>query len=113
MNGFLFDENLPINVGIFPSLPITHVSSLGSSLTDTKIWEYAKRNNLVIVTKDADFSNRIIVSNPPPKIVHLRFGNMRKRHFHMFLRKIWPQIGELIKHPKLVNVYLDCFESVV
>jgi predicted nuclease of predicted toxin-antitoxin system len=52
---------------------------------------------LVIVTKDADFSDRIIVSNPPPRVVHLRFGNMRKNDFHAFLQNIWPQIEQLIQ----------------
>lgn len=92
MNGFLFNENLPINIEFSPSLPITHVSSLGSSTTDTKIWEYAKQINLVIITKDTDFSDRISVSNPPPRIVHLRFGNMRKKSFIHFSRKSGPKL---------------------
>ena len=64
MNGFLFDENLPANIEFDVSLPITHVSSLGKSPTDTAIWDYSKQNNLVIVTKDSDFSDRMIMSNP-------------------------------------------------
>lgn len=112
MNGYLLDENLPINIEFSPSLPVTHVTSLGSSPTDTEIWEYAKLSDLVIVTKDADFSDRIIVSSPPPKVVHLRFGNMKKKDFHAFLKKTWPQIESLIKDHKLVNVYFDCFEII-
>lgn len=112
MNGFLFDENLPANIETTLSLPITHVASLGKSLTDTKIWEHAKQNNLIIVTKDTDFSDRIIISRPPPKVIHLRFGNMRKRDFHAFLRKVWPKIEELIETHRLVNVYLDRLESI-
>jgi predicted nuclease of predicted toxin-antitoxin system len=112
MNGYLFDENLPINIEFSPSLPIIPVTSLGSSPTDTEIWEHAKQNDLVIVTKDADFSNRIIISKPPPRVIHLRFGNMRKRDFHALLKKTWPQVESLIEDHKLVNVYLDCFESV-
>ena len=112
MNGYFFDENLPINIEFSPSLPIKHVTSLGSSPTDTEIWEYAKPNSLVIVTKDADFSNRVIVSSPPPRVIHLRFGNMKKKDFHAFLKKIWPQIESLIKDHKLVNVYFDNFESI-
>ncbi len=112
MNGFLLDKNLPYHVAFTASLPIIHVSRIGKSPTDSKIWKYAKQNNLVIVTKDADFSNRIIVSKPPPKIIHLRFGNLNKRHFHQFLKKIWPQIEESIKNHKLVNVYLSCLECI-
>ena len=56
MNGFLFDENLPANLRFTPALPVIHVSVLGESPSDTQIWQYAKQNDLVIVTKDADFS---------------------------------------------------------
>ena len=71
MNGFLFDENLPRNVKFTPSLPVTHVTELGDSLSDTEIWEYAKNHDLIIVTKDTDFSDRIIISSPPPRVVLL------------------------------------------
>ncbi len=112
MNGFLFDENLPINIEFSPTLPIEHVTNLKLSPTDTEIWEYAKKNNLVIVTKDADFSDRIIVTSPPPGVVHLKFGNTKRKDFHSFLKKIWPRIESLTKKYKLVNVYFNSVEGV-
>lgn len=112
MKGFLFDENLPINIQFSPLLPVAHVTDIGASLSDTEIWEYAKANDLAIVTKDADFSDRIIISEPPPRVVHLRFGNMRKREFHAFLNRVWPRIEMLIQTHKLVNVYHDTIESI-
>ena len=112
MRGFLFDENLPINITFSPSLPIYHVTEIGESLFDTEIWQYAKVNDLVIVTKDTDFSDRIIISTPPPRVIHLRFGNMRKKDFHAFLSRIWFRIEVLIKTHKLVNVYIDSIESI-
>jgi predicted nuclease of predicted toxin-antitoxin system len=111
MNGFLLDENLPFKIQFVPSLPIIHVSALGKSLSDIEIWQYAKEKNLVIITKDVDFSDRLMLDSNPPKVVHLRFGNMRKREFHQFLAHIWPQIEELIVDHKLVNVYLDQIEA--
>lgn len=111
MNGFLLDENLPSKIHFTPSLPIIHVSALGKSLSDTEIWQYAKEKNLVIMTKDVDFSDRLMLDSNPPKVVHLRFGNMQKREFHQFLAYIWPQIEELIVDHKLVNVYLDQIEA--
>ncbi|MTJ55714.1 hypothetical protein FJR38_25130 [Anabaena sp. UHCC 0253] len=111
MNGFLFDENLPTKIQFTPSLPIIHVSILGNSPSDTQIWEYAKEKELVIVTKDADFSDRLMVDSSPPKIVHLRFGNMRKREFHSFLAKVWTEIEMLVIDHKLINVYSDQIEA--
>ncbi|BFM39698.1 DUF5615 family PIN-like protein [Synechocystis sp. LKSZ1] len=96
MKGYLFDENLPANVTFQSSLPIYHVSSLGKSPTGSQIWEYAKVNNLIIVTKDADFSERLMIDEFPAKVVHLRFGNMRRKDFHQFLAKIWPEVEKFI-----------------
>jgi predicted nuclease of predicted toxin-antitoxin system len=111
MNGFLFDENLPTKIQFIPSLPIIHVSILGSSPSDTVIWQYAKDRGLVIVSKDADFSDRLILDPSPPKVVHLRFGNMRKKEFHLFLVNIWAEIENLVITHKLINVYLDRIEA--
>jgi len=30
---------------------------------------------------DVDFSDRIASSQPPPRVIHLRFGNMRRNDF--------------------------------
>ncbi|MBF0235488.1 MAG: DUF5615 family PIN-like protein [Desulfamplus sp.] len=112
MNGYLFDENLPKNIEISTTYAIIHVTDLGNSLTDSQIWEYSKQNNLVIVTKDTDFSDRIIISISPPKVIHLRFGNMKMRDFHAFLQRIWPQVESLIQNHRLVNIYLNQFECI-
>jgi predicted nuclease of predicted toxin-antitoxin system len=111
MNGFIFDENLPSKIQFTPSSPIIHVSILGDSPNDTQIWQYAKENGLVIVTKDADFSDRLMLDSSPPKVVHLRFGNIRKSAFHSFLSRVWPQIEDLVMDHKLINVYLDQIEA--
>jgi predicted nuclease of predicted toxin-antitoxin system len=111
MNGFLFDENLPTKIRFTPSLPVIHVSILGESLSDTLIWKYAKDKGLAIVTKDADFSDRLMVDLFPPKVVHLRFGNMRKKEFHLFLENVWTEIEALVITHKLINVYLDRIEA--
>jgi len=67
---------------------------------------------LVIVSKDADFSDRIIIHSPPPWVVHLRFGNLRKKDFHALLARLWSQIETLLKFHKLVNVYADRIEGI-
>ncbi|MBF0500529.1 MAG: DUF5615 family PIN-like protein [Candidatus Riflebacteria bacterium] len=111
MKGFLFDENLPAKIHFSPSFPVIHVSILGKSPSDSQIWEYAKENDFAIVTKDVDFSDRLMVDISPARVVHLRLGNMRKRIFHEFLANVWPQIETLIISHKLVNVYFDRIES--
>jgi predicted nuclease of predicted toxin-antitoxin system len=66
----------------------------------------------VIVSKDADFSERIITQSPPPWVVHLRFGNLRRNDFQTHLARVWPQVESLLKFHKLVNVYADRLEGV-
>lgn len=104
MKGFLLDENLPGQLTFTPSLPVSHALDLGDHLTDSELWLLAKSRHLVIVTKDADFSDRVLVSTPPPWIVHLRFGNMRRKEFHRFLAALWPQVESLLPANKLICV---------
>jgi predicted nuclease of predicted toxin-antitoxin system len=112
MKGFFFDENLPARLSFQPGLPVVSSAVLGSSPTDTQVWDHARREEPVIVTKDADFSGRIILHTPPPWVVHLRFGNLRRREFHALLARVWPQVETLLKTHKLVNVHADRVEGV-
>ena len=112
MKGFLFDENVPVKLTFTPRLPVQSTASLGKSPSDTSVWEHAKRARLVIVSKDTDFSNRIMPVAPPPWVVHLRIGNMRKKEFHRFLQSVWPKIEQLLPAHKLINVYPDRIEAI-
>jgi predicted nuclease of predicted toxin-antitoxin system len=112
MKGFLFDENLPTRLRFSPKLPVLSISKVGKNPSDSKIWDYAKKHDLVIVSKDADFSDRIITQSPPPRVVHLRFGNLRRNDFHDLLARFWPGIETLLKSHKLVNVYSDRLEGI-
>ena len=113
MNGFLLDENVPSRLTFTPSLPVLSVSAVfGKSASDTEVWEYAKAHQLVIVTKDADFTDKILSSSAPPWIVHLRFGNMRRKAFHETLCGRWIRIELLLKEHKLVSVFEDRLEAV-
>jgi predicted nuclease of predicted toxin-antitoxin system len=111
MNGFLFDENLPRRLTFTPSLPAIYSTSLGVSPSDTALWNHGRDNSLVIVSKDADFSDRIMLSTPPPWIVHLRFGNLRRTEYHALLAKMWPRVEALLPENKLICVYADRIES--
>jgi len=112
LNGFLLDENIPNRFSFIPKLPIIHAREIGESLSDTALWEYARAHEFVIVTKDADFSHRVMVFGPPPRIIHLRVGNIRRKDFHEFLARVWSEIETLLPENKLINVYLDRIEAV-
>ena len=48
----------------------------------------------------------------PPKVIHLKFGNLRIKEFHNLISKIWIDIEILIVDNSLVNVYFDRIESI-
>ena len=53
-----------------------HVSTVGlNDKSDSEIWDYAKSNDFVIVTFDADFYDLAVIKGIPPKIIWLRIGN--------------------------------------
>lgn len=75
----LLDENLSDKIvskiiDLYPGSE--HVKTLALINTDDAIiWEYAKANNFVIVSKDSDFSQRSLLYGHPPKFIYIRIGN--------------------------------------
>lgn len=86
----LFDENLSFKLSakmqdVFPGSK--HVRDLRlEQVSDIKIWEFSKRENFVIVTKDADFNDLSVMLGYPPYIVWLRTGNARVSQIENILR---------------------------
>ena len=87
----LFDENLsprlPDRVAdIFPDS--AHVYSIGlTSTQDSVIWDYAKDNDFVIVSKDADMHDLSLALGNPPKVIWIRLGNCSTRQVVILLRR--------------------------
>lgn len=86
----LFDQNL--SPKLVKSLDDTfphsnHVFPLGLGETDdTKVWEYAKQNNFILVTKDADFGDLSVLRGFPPKVIWIRRGNCKTSDIENILR---------------------------
>ena len=109
---FLIDVNLPYRFALWHSEEFIHQFDLGDEWTDEQIWELAKANDLTIITKDKDFSSKICLRLPPPKVIHIRAGNLRLNEFYKLINTVWPKIIELNKEYKLVNVYKDRIEGI-
>lgn len=112
MSTFLIDVNLPTKFSLWNSDDFDFVKDIDTNLPDTKIWDLAKAENLIIVTKDRDFYDRILQSQPPPKIVYIRFGNMKMNEFHNTMSRGWETAVELIKTHKLVLFYKNKIEAI-
>lgn len=75
----LFDQNISFRLpavlnDLYPDSK--HVKVLGfEQVSDTEIWDYAKDQGFVIVSKDSDFHQRSLLFGPPPKVIWIRKGN--------------------------------------
>ncbi len=112
MARFLVDANLPYYFGLWNNSDFIHVNDINDSWSDERIWQYALENNLIIITKDADFSIKVLYKGAPPKVIHIKFGNLRIKDFHTLILRIWPEIELLLLDNSLINVYKDRIESI-
>lgn len=75
----LLDQNLSPKLienlsELFPNS--VHVQQIGLDYaSDTDVWEFARKENHIIVTKDADFHERSLLYGLPPKVVWIVRGN--------------------------------------
>jgi predicted nuclease of predicted toxin-antitoxin system len=94
----LLDENLSDRIvdrirDLYPESE--HVKGLGLINTDDGIiWEYAKANGFVVVSKDADFHQRSLLYGHPPKFIYLRIGNSPTTKIVQALRENFDTIAE-------------------
>jgi len=76
----LFDQNISFRVSkklqnYFPGCLHLTDCKLGDC-EDREIWEFAKKNECIIVTFDSDFYDISILNGHPPKIIWIRTGNL-------------------------------------
>jgi len=110
MQKYLLDENLSKKLAtklssIFPH--VSHVSGEGLlNSFDTEIWNFAKENNYVIITKDFDFSDMSHLLGCPPKVIKLNCGNKSTEYILLALSVK----SELIKiFTESNNCYMEIF----
>lgn len=87
----LFDQNLSPNLVValsngFPGSVHVQDAELARS-SDSTIWEFARENDFTIVTKDADFHDRRVLTGGPPNVVWIRRGNCSTAEIEALLSK--------------------------
>jgi predicted nuclease of predicted toxin-antitoxin system len=112
MPEFLIDANLPAKVKVWESERFVHVSSINAAWNDDEIWNYAKTNNLSIISKDKDFLIYQLANGAPPKIIHIKFGNIRLKEFISIVENCWPETENLLNTHSLINIYSDKIEAI-
>ena len=112
MAHFLVDVNLPYYFSTWNTPDYIYQTDINDTWTDDQIWQYAKKNSLTIITKDADFQNKMLLSEPPPKVIYIRIGNLKLKEFYNLISRNWEEILEYNNECKLVIVYTDRIEAI-
>jgi predicted nuclease of predicted toxin-antitoxin system len=92
----LFDENVSHKLieklsDLYPES--IHVRDKGLKTSDDiSIWEFAKRNHYMIVSKDEDFHHLSFVRGAPPKVIGIYLGNCRTKAVEILLRQHYEMI---------------------
>jgi predicted nuclease of predicted toxin-antitoxin system len=87
----LFDQNLSHKLAwaiadLFPDS--LHVRAVGlTAADDSLIWNYAKGNGFMIVSKDSDFYQMSLLYGHPPKVVWIRRGNCSTADVEAIIRQ--------------------------
>lgn len=72
-----------------------HVLDVGLlEASDSAIWDFAIKNNWIIITKDDDFQFRASVTSQPPQIIWVRVGNCTKQRLIEIFKVHW----DALKH---------------
>jgi len=112
MSKYIIDANLPYYFSLWKSEEYEHIIDIDSQMKDSEIWHYAKEHGLTIITKDADFSDLILLNNPPPRVIHIKLGNMKIKTLYQTLVDIWEDVLQMSQNYKLIRVYSDRVEGI-
>lgn len=109
---FLVDVNLPYYFSLWNNKDYIHVKDLNEKWTDQQIWDYASKNNLTIITKDADFTFKALAVKNFPRVIHIRVGNMLLKDLYSTLHSSWDTIISISKNHRLVIVHPTQIEAI-
>ncbi len=83
-----------------------HVSKIGMSrASDVEILDYARHENRVCITLDADFHALLVLrSEQSPSVVRIRIEGLQAVAMAELLLRIWPRIEPAVREGALVTV---------
>ena len=92
---FLVDAQLPPALARWISghgHESTHVFEIGMQTAgDPVIWEHARTENTVLVSKDEDFVDRWLLSEAPVTLVWIRKGNCSNQALMAWFAPLWSE----------------------
>ena len=106
----LFDQQLSPRLvsllsPLFPDSSHVHDLGLGRA-TDDEIWQYARDNTFILVSKDADFSDVNALKGFPPKLIWIRVGNCTTTQIESLLRSHFDEIEQMVNDSQVGTLSL-------
>jgi predicted nuclease of predicted toxin-antitoxin system len=107
----LFDQNISPKLvdtlaDLFPDSIHVKETELDKAL-DIDIWNFAKNNDYIIISKDADFAERSLLFGYPPFVLWIRRGNCSTGDIIRILKQNFDLIKSFVeaKQSGLLNIY--------
>ena len=107
---FLVDANLPRKLTWFNKPGFLFVTDWGDNVSDSEIWDYAIANNLVILTRDSDYFDRIIQAKIFPKVIYFKLQQQGRKDMEEYFSIHWEQICTLIRVNRMVIASINSLE---
>lgn len=63
---------------------------------DTEIFQAARREAVVVISKDSDFVDLVSRDGPPPALLWVTCGNVSNRQLEIVFARAFPQAVELL-----------------
>lgn len=101
----LFDHNLSPRLAnsladLYPDS--NHLFNLNlDTAEDFLVWQYARDNDFIIVTKDSDFSELSLLRGFPPKVIWIRIGNSTTNEIESLIRSHTEEINNFYRASSL------------
>ncbi|MEO6596270.1 MAG: DUF5615 family PIN-like protein [Planctomycetota bacterium] len=81
--------------------------TIGTGASDQAIWEHARANGLVVLTRDEDFQRLSVLHGAPPKVVYLAGHNLANSEVVDLLRAARSRIARFVADETLALLVLD------
>ena len=103
----LFDQNISYRIvrklsDCYPDCKQVRDLRL-TNAKDVEIWDFARKNDYIIVTYDTDFYDISLINGCPPKIILLRTGNLTTNQIANLLRNNCVRIIHFCSHPETID----------
>jgi predicted nuclease of predicted toxin-antitoxin system len=107
---FLVDANLPRKLTWFNKPEFTFAADWGAGFPDKEIWDYALKNDLIILTRDSDYFYWMIQAKKSPKVVYFKLQQQGRKELEEYFGLHWKQICTLIETHRMVIATTDSLD---